>query len=493
MVEKCLQVGGERVVVETGGRLAGRAETAPVVADAAVARIEQHALLALPRVAVERVAVDEHDRLAGPVIVEVDLDVGAVLFPDSHEGHGDPYGEVVCRQAGSDVRPSLVQRRFHVYRPGGQNVNDLRLSRLRRSVHRQPALVVLGPQANGAVVEATLRDGAAKSHGSVLRRTSRAAAAVTSAAAAAVRRSGRPGQRKPPRTRRSARRGRRSRAAPVPRRAAERRRSRGIGTLRHAAPPFDQDETEHHDQQWGDEEEELVAQLGVRGDGRRTGQVVFQPLAGAGGERHRDRRERGQRHDRPSPAPGRRARGRRPVRRGRRRGSGPRPRARRAGAVGDPDTNVGTVPIMAADCQSFLGGGSNTTMMDGRECRGQRGRLPRCRSGPGTDTRSAGSSEERIMHPLVTTTRLTLRDWSADDAAAALGDLRRRSGRPLADSGDGPHLRPRAMRSVLQTWQQEQPELLPPQGRWAIHRTPTRRSSAASASGSSPRTARTSS
>jgi len=51
VVEKRLQVGGERVVVETGRRLARQAEAAAVVADAAVARFEQHAFLALPRVA----------------------------------------------------------------------------------------------------------------------------------------------------------------------------------------------------------------------------------------------------------------------------------------------------------------------------------------------------------------------------------------------------------------------------------------------------------
>ena len=74
------------------------------------------------------------------------------------------------------------------------------------------------------------------------------------------------------------------------------------------------------------------------------------------------------------------------------------------------------------------------------------------------------------MHPLVTTTRLTLRDWSTDDAPAALAIY----GSPevahwltpvigrITDVGE--------MRSVLERWQQEQPGLLPPQGRWAIHR-----------------------
>ena len=75
------------------------------------------------------------------------------------------------------------------------------------------------------------------------------------------------------------------------------------------------------------------------------------------------------------------------------------------------------------------------------------------------------------MHPLVTTTRLLLRGWSADDAPAALA---------IYGSAEVAHwLAPaldripdvEAMRSVLQTWQQEQPGLLPPQGRWAILRT----------------------
>ena len=85
------------------------------------------------------------------------------------------------------------------------------------------------------------------------------------------------------------------------------------------------------------------------------------------------------------------------------------------------------------------------------------------------------------MDPLVTTTRLTLREWSADDAPAALAiygsaDVARwltpaldriaeRFGADmlLADA--------EAMRSVLDSWGKQQPELIPPQGRWAIERT----------------------
>jgi RimJ/RimL family protein N-acetyltransferase len=74
------------------------------------------------------------------------------------------------------------------------------------------------------------------------------------------------------------------------------------------------------------------------------------------------------------------------------------------------------------------------------------------------------------MPPVVTTTRLMLRDWSADDAPAALeiygaAEVARWLTPALNRIPDV-----EAMRSVLQTWQQEQPGLLPPQGRWAIRR-----------------------
>jgi RimJ/RimL family protein N-acetyltransferase len=74
------------------------------------------------------------------------------------------------------------------------------------------------------------------------------------------------------------------------------------------------------------------------------------------------------------------------------------------------------------------------------------------------------------MDPLVTTTRLTLRDWSDDDAPAALAIYgAAQVARWLTPAVERiPDLE--AMRSVLQTWQKQQPELPPPQGRWAIHR-----------------------
>jgi hypothetical protein len=50
--------------------------------------LQQHALLLLPGVTVERIAVDEHDRLAAAVVLVVELDVGAVLLADCDGGHG---------------------------------------------------------------------------------------------------------------------------------------------------------------------------------------------------------------------------------------------------------------------------------------------------------------------------------------------------------------------------------------------------------------------
>src|SRR5262249_29621037 len=86
------QVGGEGVVVVTDGRLARLAEAAPVVADHPVAGGEKVGLLFLPRVPFQRVAVDEDDRLAGTVVVVVELDVGAVLGSDGDVRHRSLLG-----------------------------------------------------------------------------------------------------------------------------------------------------------------------------------------------------------------------------------------------------------------------------------------------------------------------------------------------------------------------------------------------------------------
>ena len=88
MFEQRVQVGRERVVVVAHGRLARAAEPAAVIADTAVAGGEQHALLSLPRVTVERVAVDQNDGAPGAVVVVMDLNVGLVLSSDFDEWHG---------------------------------------------------------------------------------------------------------------------------------------------------------------------------------------------------------------------------------------------------------------------------------------------------------------------------------------------------------------------------------------------------------------------
>jgi RimJ/RimL family protein N-acetyltransferase len=71
---------------------------------------------------------------------------------------------------------------------------------------------------------------------------------------------------------------------------------------------------------------------------------------------------------------------------------------------------------------------------------------------------------------LATTTRLTLRDWSDDDAPAATAIYgSTQVARWLTPAMDRvPNVE--AMRSMLQSWRHQQPGLLPPQGRWAIHR-----------------------
>ena len=75
VLQQGVQVGGEGVVVIAGGRLAGLAEPAPVVGDDPVPGLEQGRDLLVPGAAAERVAVDQHDRLAGAMILVVDLDV----------------------------------------------------------------------------------------------------------------------------------------------------------------------------------------------------------------------------------------------------------------------------------------------------------------------------------------------------------------------------------------------------------------------------------
>jgi RimJ/RimL family protein N-acetyltransferase len=74
------------------------------------------------------------------------------------------------------------------------------------------------------------------------------------------------------------------------------------------------------------------------------------------------------------------------------------------------------------------------------------------------------------MNPSLSTDRLVIRDWSVDDAEAA---------QEIYGSVEVTHwLTPAmdrindvaAMRSVLQAWQEAQPTMLPPRGRWAVER-----------------------
>ncbi|MGX1120470.1 hypothetical protein RKD37_005833 [Streptomyces ambofaciens] len=86
-LQQGIQVGGEGVVVVAGADLRRAAEAAAVVGDDAVAGGEQLARLALPAVAVERVAVDEDDGLTRALVLVVELDRRAVLVPDGYVSH----------------------------------------------------------------------------------------------------------------------------------------------------------------------------------------------------------------------------------------------------------------------------------------------------------------------------------------------------------------------------------------------------------------------
>src|SRR2546422_498556 len=86
-LDQHVQIGREGVVVVADGRLARATKPSPVVADHAMAAREQLAFLTLPRVPVQRVAVDQHHRLAAAVIFVVDLDRSVVLGSNSDAGH----------------------------------------------------------------------------------------------------------------------------------------------------------------------------------------------------------------------------------------------------------------------------------------------------------------------------------------------------------------------------------------------------------------------
>jgi hypothetical protein len=87
VLQQGVEVSGEGVIVVASGRLAGLAEPAPVIDDDPVPGVQQDRDLLVPGPAAERVAVDQHHRLAGAVILVVDLDVGAVFLADGDCGH----------------------------------------------------------------------------------------------------------------------------------------------------------------------------------------------------------------------------------------------------------------------------------------------------------------------------------------------------------------------------------------------------------------------
>jgi RimJ/RimL family protein N-acetyltransferase len=78
--------------------------------------------------------------------------------------------------------------------------------------------------------------------------------------------------------------------------------------------------------------------------------------------------------------------------------------------------------------------------------------------------------EVSAMDTALTTERLTIRDWSVDDAADAVEiygspDVARWLTPELDRVGDVA-----AMRSVLAAWREAQPNMLTPRGRWAVQR-----------------------
>src|ERR1700680_4493635 len=87
MLDERFQIAGERVVVIADGRLAGAAKATAVVGDDTISIHEQVPLLPFPRVAIQRIAMDQNDRLTASVILVVDLDRAIVLGSDDERGH----------------------------------------------------------------------------------------------------------------------------------------------------------------------------------------------------------------------------------------------------------------------------------------------------------------------------------------------------------------------------------------------------------------------
>ena len=96
-----VEVGGEGVVVVSRADLRRVPEPAAVVGDDPIPLGEELARLALPAVAVQRVSVDEDDRLPRAVVLVVELDRGAVLVSDGDESHDVLPSR--CRAVWSDV------------------------------------------------------------------------------------------------------------------------------------------------------------------------------------------------------------------------------------------------------------------------------------------------------------------------------------------------------------------------------------------------------
>jgi hypothetical protein len=103
-LEQYVQVGGERVVVVALGDLARIAEAAPVVSDDAISGGDELSGLQLPAVAVERIAVDQHHRLPLPLVLVVELDIGAVLRSHRDVSHGPNSLSNVRERSFSRVR-----------------------------------------------------------------------------------------------------------------------------------------------------------------------------------------------------------------------------------------------------------------------------------------------------------------------------------------------------------------------------------------------------
>src|SRR6266568_8039797 len=87
MGHEFMQVFGEGVVVVPRCRLAGLAKASAVIGDDTVTSFQKNWHLLLPRSAVEWIPVDQHDRLARPVVLIIEFDVARVFFADSNKRH----------------------------------------------------------------------------------------------------------------------------------------------------------------------------------------------------------------------------------------------------------------------------------------------------------------------------------------------------------------------------------------------------------------------